>query len=163
MRFARLLIIAMTVLSLPHATFAETMGGLSVIFPITAAKVSSRFGMRAHPVLHYSRHHNGLDLAAPQNSLVRSILAGEVIYSGKLGAYGNLISIKHANGSISMYGHLNNSEVAVGQLVTAGQVIGHVGSTGLATGPHLHFEWRQGGKAIDPIKVFPQISAQAQG
>lgn len=163
MRVTRFLLVILAACSVLQPAHAETVGGLSVIFPITAARVSSTFGMRNHPILHYSRHHNGLDLAAPQNSLVRSILAGEVIYSGKFGAYGNLISVKHPNGSVSMYGHLNSSAVTVGQQVTAGQVIGHVGSTGLATGPHLHFEWRQDGKAIDPLKVFPQIVATAQG
>ena len=160
--FQRIIVFGLAV-SLPLAANADSFNVLPIVFPITASRISSVFGMRKHPILRHVRHHSGVDLAAPKNSLVRSILEGQVVYAGTLGGFGKLVTVKHGNGYTSMYGHLTDYTVEVGQNITAGQVVGHVGSTGLATGPHLHFEWRKDGKALNPLKVFPELVARAEG
>jgi murein DD-endopeptidase MepM/ murein hydrolase activator NlpD len=135
----------------------------SIVFPLMSPKISSKFGSRKHPVYRHVRHHSGVDLAAPKNSHVRAVASGQVIYASKHGGYGNLISLQHADGYTSLYGHLNEIHVSVGDNIVAGEVIGTVGATGIATGPHLHFEWLYHGKALDPLKVFPALASKAQG
>jgi len=134
-----------------------------VVFPLMAPRVSSKFGPRKHPVKKVHRHHNGIDLAAPKNAHVRAVTAGTVVFADTYAGYGKLVTIKHKGGFVSLYGHLRDIRVDPGQIVNAGDIIGRVGSTGLATGPHLHFEWRKNGKSIDPIKVFPNLAADAAG
>ena len=150
-------------LLIPTIISAENNAEDATVFPIMETSISSKFGKRKHPVLKRTRHHKGIDLRAPHNSHVRSIKNGKVIFAGTFKGYGKLISILHKNGYTSMYGHLNEILVNVGQVVTAGQLIGRVGETGLATGPHLHFEWRKDGKAIDPMLAFPFIAMDAEG
>ncbi len=77
--------------------------------------------------------------------------------------YGKLITIQHENGCVSMYGHLNEFRVNIGQKVAAGEIIGRLGSTGMSTGPHLHFEWRKNGVAVDPLVEFPDLAKDADG
>ncbi len=135
----------------------------SVVFPILNPRLSSKFGSRRHPIKHTKRHHNGVDLAAPENSHVRAIASGRVIFAGVYSGYGKLVSIDHGGGYVSMYGHLREIRINIGEKVKAGDLIGRVGSTGLATGPHLHFEWRKNGKPLDPLKAFPFFTAEAKG
>lgn len=142
---------------------AQSAEGLSVVFPLVAPRISGTFGFRKHPVYKSTKHHSGVDLAAPKNRHVRSVLAGTVVFAGSYGGYGKLVSVKHRDGYLSMYGHLNEILVNVGESVKAGNVIGRVGSTGISTGPHLHFEWRRNGKVIDPATVLPYISAPTAG
>lgn len=117
--------------------------------------ISSHFGERFHPVLGKVRHHNGVDIACASGSEVRAVLPGKVIWAGWSGGYGNLIKIRHT-GEIteSRYGHLSQLLVSSGQSIKSGDLIGLSGKTGLATGPHLHFELFQKGFLIDPEKIM---------
>lgn len=113
--------------------------------------VSSTFGPRTNPISGEHQEHQGLDLAAPEGSPVAAAKSGVVSFAGERGGYGNLVVIEHADGTSTRYGHLSQIQVGEGQRVTAGQVVGLVGSTGDSTGPHLHFELRDAkGQAIDP-------------
>lgn len=135
----------------------------AVVFPVLSTRLTSKFGMRRHPITKGIRHHDGIDLAAPTGTDVRAIRDGIVVFTGRYQGYGNLVTIKHADGYTSLYGHLRKFSVKTGQHVCAGQLLGEVGSTGIATGPHLHFEWRQNNKSLDPIKIFPGFTASAKG
>lgn len=121
--------------------------------PLDYIRISSYFGMRFHPILKVWRPHHGVDYAAPYGTPVQSIGDGRVIYAGWRGGYGKYVAIKHPNGYISGYGHLSKIFVKVGQKVKQGQIIGKVGSTGLSTGPHLHFEIKYGNRFINPLKL----------
>jgi murein DD-endopeptidase MepM/ murein hydrolase activator NlpD len=112
--------------------------------------VSSGFGIRHHPVTGEKHFHGGVDIAASAGTEVRAPSSGTVSFSGTANGYGNLVEIDHGDGTVSRYGHNAANFVTVGDQVKAGQVIAIVGSTGTATGAHLHFEVRQGGKPIDP-------------
>lgn len=115
-----------------------------------AARISSHFSRsRLHPVLKTRRPHLGVDYAAPTGTPVQAIAAGTVTFSGRSGGAGNLIKLRHANGFESYYLHLSRREVKAGQKVEQGQQIGRVGSTGLATGPHLDFRMRKNGKYLN--------------
>lgn len=121
--------------------------------PVSGGYISSSFGQREdHPVLGYvpGRHHDGYDFAVPAGSPVRATMEGEVVSAGWQGGYGNAVVIKHPNGYETLYGHAEALLVAKGQRVEAGDVIARVGSTGLSTGPHLHYELRKDGLAVDP-------------
>ncbi|MBI5521250.1 MAG: peptidoglycan DD-metalloendopeptidase family protein [Desulfarculus sp.] len=113
--------------------------------------VSSTFGEREHPITGEERAHNGLDLAAPAGTPVSAAKAGVVSFAGAAGDYGNLVIVDHPGGGSTYYAHLQSTGVKAGQALKQGQDLGKVGSTGLATGPHLHFEVRDGlGQAVDP-------------
>jgi murein DD-endopeptidase MepM/ murein hydrolase activator NlpD len=147
----------------PAQLLAEQIAIGSFVFPILAPRVSSKYGKRVHPILKYSRHHSGVDLAVPPNSHVRSVAGGTVIYADTHGGFGKLVTVLHADGYSSLYAHLDEIRVNAGQKIEAGQVIGRVGDTGRASGPHLHFEWRQEGNPINPLEVFPNLAEDAQG
>jgi len=151
--------------AIPVSASDSLRGDISdvIVFPLQTPRLSSTYGMRRHPIRKIARHHSGVDLAAPKKSHVRSIAEGYVIFSGTLPGYGKTVSIRHSDQHVSLYGHLNSMSVKVGQRIPAGKVIGRVGSTGMATGPHLHFEWRQDGKAINPLKFFPNLTKKPQG
>jgi murein DD-endopeptidase MepM/ murein hydrolase activator NlpD len=134
-----------------------------VVFPVLAPRLSSGYGPRNHPIRKMVRHHKGVDLAAPTQSHVRSIAEGLVVFAGELPGYGKVVTIKHDGDYISLYGHLDSYTAIVGQKLPAGTIIGRVGSTGMATGPHLHFEWRKGNKSIDPLEVFPDLASEPVG
>ena len=112
--------------------------------------VSSTFGMRHDPITGGKRFHGGVDIAAPAGTEVKAPGGGKVTFSGTAKGYGNLVEIDHGDGTVSRYGHNAVNLVAAGDEVKAGQAIAIVGSTGRATGAHLHFEVRQGGRPIDP-------------
>jgi len=113
--------------------------------------LTSRFGARAAPLAGASRLHPGLDLAAPYGSAVVARSPGLVIAAGWAGGYGNCVVIDHGGGVQTRYGHLSRIAVRVGQHVDPGALLGAVGSTGLSTGPHLHYEVRVNGAAINPL------------
>lgn len=119
--------------------------------PLVSARVSSQFGMRRHPLLGAMRNHSGVDLAAPQGTPVYAPAAGIVGAAQWQGGYGLLVALEHAGGMETRYGHLFQITVVPGQSVAAGEVIGYVGSTGLSTGPHLHYEVRIHGAVINPL------------
>lgn len=145
------------------AALPSILGSSPIVFPLLSPKLSSGYGNRNHPVAHYVRHHNGVDLAAPKHTHVRAVLQGTVVFADNYAGYGKLVTVEHADGFVSLYGHLSEIRVNPGQKVAAGKILGLVGSTGLATGPHLHFEWRRNGKAIDPLEVFPAIAETPEG
>jgi len=124
--------------------------------PLEFSRVSSRFNLyRRHPILNRMRAHRGVDYAAPIGTPVRAAGGGRVAFVGVKGGYGNVIEIIHPGGVRTVYGHLSRFSrgLRAGTVVEQGRVIGHVGMTGLATGPHLHYEYLQNGVHKDPQKV----------
>ena len=122
--------------------------------PLRFTRVSSGFSSgRFHPILHQTRAHNGTDLAANYGAPVRAIGHGTVITAGFQGGYGNLVVIRHANGYTSYYGHLSRLLVRSGARVSQSDLVGLVGSTGLATGPHLHYGIMKNGAWADPMRI----------
>ena len=132
----------------------DAKGVLPDLSPVSFSRVSSRFGARYHPILRAVRAHNGIDLAAPAGTAIRATRTGLVAKADWHGGYGLLVSLKHADGVETQYGHMSRLAVKAGQTVQRGQVIGYVGSTGMSTGPHLHYEVRVNGRAIDPAKAI---------
>lgn len=123
--------------------------------PISGARISSLFGRRRHPILGYSKKHRGVDFAAPQGTPIVAAGNGQITQMGVLGGYGKCMTIRHLDGIKTRYAHMSkfNSHLKVGAKVKQGQVIGKVGKTGMATGPHLHFEVIHNGIAVSPMKV----------
>ncbi|MEE2903312.1 MAG: M23 family metallopeptidase [Myxococcota bacterium] len=123
--------------------------------PIQFASITSRFGMRRHPVLKYRRAHRGVDYGAPRGTAIWAIGDGVVRKAGRGGGYGNVVYLRHANGFETRYAHLKSFArgIRAGKRVSQKQVIGYVGSTGLATGPHLHFETLKHGRHVNPLRV----------
>lgn len=118
--------------------------------PLTNAALTSSYGVRNHPVLGARRMHSGLDLASPTGTAVYATADGYVGRAGYVGAYGNLVELEHGTSIQTRYAHLSSLLVKPGQRVTKGQLIGRVGSTGRSTGPHLHYEVRMDGAALNP-------------
>jgi murein DD-endopeptidase MepM/ murein hydrolase activator NlpD len=124
--------------------------------PVDFTRVSSRFNTaRAHPILNRIRAHQGVDYAAPMGTPVRAAGDGRIRFAGRKGGYGNLVEIEHSRSVVTVYGHLArfSKETRVGAPVTQGTVIAYVGMTGLATGPHLHYEYRVNGVFKNPQTV----------
>jgi murein DD-endopeptidase MepM/ murein hydrolase activator NlpD len=115
------------------------------------AEITSSFGWRIHPILGYSRFHSGIDFGADYGSTIRAADRGVVIFAGWYGGYGYAVVINHGEGISTLYGHTSKLYVAEGQTVQPGDAIASVGSTGLSTGPHLHFEVRKDGEPVDPL------------
>ena len=115
--------------------------------------ITSYFGNRYHPILHFTRFHAGLDIGAGWGSPIVAAADGQVIGAGWSGGYGREVQIAHAGSLSSIYGHMSQIVAQPGSYVRAGQLIGYVGSSGLSTGPHLHFEVRQGGQPVNPLGV----------
>jgi murein DD-endopeptidase MepM/ murein hydrolase activator NlpD len=126
------------------------IGSGQVSFPVQAA-ITSEFGYRMHPILGYMKFHSGLDFGADYGEVVRSAAPGYVIFAGWYGGYGNTVIIDHGNNVTTLYAHADGLYVEEGQQVQRGQPISLVGSTGLSTGPHLHFELRSNGEPVDPL------------
>lgn len=119
--------------------------------PVASRAVTSGFGMRWHPMLGGMRAHHGVDLAAPTGSPVVATADGTVSTASWAGGYGLLVALDHGGGRQTRYGHLSRLNVAAGQAVRRGEIIGFVGSTGRSTGPHLHYETRVNGHAVNPL------------
>ncbi len=115
--------------------------------------ISSRFGMRRHPILGYRRMHSGMDFRARHGTPIVAVTDGRVQSAGRAGGCGNAVRLDHGGGLATRYCHMSRMAVRTGQQVRRGQVIGYVGSTGLSTGPHLHYEMYRGGRAINPASV----------
>jgi murein DD-endopeptidase MepM/ murein hydrolase activator NlpD len=127
--------------------------------PMEFSRISSGFKMRFHPVLKTWRAHLGVDYAAPTGTSVRTVGDGVVSFAGVQSGFGNVVFIEHQQGHTTVYAHLSRIGVERGQRVTQGQHIGAVGSTGWATGPHLHFEFRVNGDHQDPMKIARQSTS----
>jgi murein DD-endopeptidase MepM/ murein hydrolase activator NlpD len=118
--------------------------------PVPGGIVSS-FGMRYHPILHRSRLHAGVDLSGSTGTTIVAAASGVVVFSGTMGGYGNVVVVDHGGGISTLYAHCSARLVGEGQSVSQGQAIARVGATGLATGPHLHFEVRKNGSPVNPV------------
>jgi murein DD-endopeptidase MepM/ murein hydrolase activator NlpD len=129
----------------------EKRGGMTL--PVSGARLTSGFGMRFHPLLGYTRLHRGVDYGAVYGSPIHAVTDGLVNFAGGAGGYGRQVRIAHAGGLGTSYSHMSRIIVSPGTRVRQGQVIGYVGSSGLSTGPHLHFEVYRNGQVIDPRKV----------
>lgn len=138
----------------------ESKGALSR--PVNGA-VTSGFGMRRHPILGYKRMHSGLDFKAGHGTPIYAVSDGTVVLAGRKGGYGNFVQINHGGGLGSGYGHMSRFAVSSGSRVRRGQIIGYVGSTGLSTGPHLHYELYRSGHAVNPMSVKFTQRAQLSG
>ena len=115
-------------------------------------KITSGFGMRVHPVTGERKGHTGVDYAAPTGTPVYTVGAGKVDFAGTKTGYGKIVIVRHRNPAIeTRYAHLSRIDVKQGDTVSAGDLVGAIGSTGVATGPHLHFEWRIDGEAVNPV------------
>lgn len=129
-----------------------------------AGRITSNFGMRRHPILGFTRMHAGVDFGARHGSPIYAVSDGVIAYAGRHGGHGNYVRINHGSGLATGYAHMSRIAVGNGSPVRAGQVIGYVGSTGLSTGPHLHFEAYQNGRTVNPMSIRfvsrPQIDGQ---
>ncbi|WP_424955183.1 peptidoglycan DD-metalloendopeptidase family protein [Hydrogenophaga pseudoflava] len=121
--------------------------------PLEFSRVSSGYGMRFHPISGKQKAHLGVDYAAPTGTPVRTIADGVVTFAGWQRGYGNTIEVRHRDNQTTLFGHLSRIDVRAGQKVAQGEFIGAVGSTGLSTGPHLHFEFRDNGVHQDPLAI----------
>ena len=128
--------------------------------PMEFSRVTSGFAMRLHPLQHSWRKHNGVDYGAPSGTPVRSVGDGMVEFAGRQNGYGNVVQLRHSNDRSTLYAHLSRIDVRQGQHVEQGQRIGSVGSTGWATGPHLHFEFLVAGQHQDPLRIAKAAEAQ---
>ncbi len=137
---------------------ASALGGELGIGPVVRplpGEVGSAHGPRHHPIHGDLRMHHGVDIGAPTGTPIHAFAAGTVTHVGPRGGYGNLVIVEHPGGLETRYAHQSAMDVVVGQRVEAGQVVGRVGATGTATGPHLHFELRRDGTSIDPAPYLP--------
>ena len=116
--------------------------------------MTSPFGMRMHPLLGRLAIHTGIDLRGDVGVPVRAMATGKVTIAGRQGGYGNMVEISHGNGLATRFGHLSEISVKIGQVVRIGELVGRIGSTGRSTGPHLHYETRVNGEAVDPQKFL---------
>jgi len=134
-----------------HETTGEADTEASTAWTLPAeGRLSSAFGKRADPFTESTRFHRGIDIAAPAGTPIRAAQSGTVVFSGHLGGYGNTIILEHAGGYRTLYGHASRNLVKEGELISAEQVIGEVGSSGRSTGTHLHFELQKSGERLDP-------------
>jgi murein DD-endopeptidase MepM/ murein hydrolase activator NlpD len=135
--------------------------------PVDGYRLSSSFGMRNHPVTGGRRAHQGLDLAVKTGTPIRAAADGVVEKANWFGAYGLYVALDHGGSMETRYGHMSRLNVAPGQRVRQGEIIGYVGSTGRSTGPHLHYEVRIAGRAVDPTPYMrmtePAVTYAALG
>jgi murein DD-endopeptidase MepM/ murein hydrolase activator NlpD len=130
-----------------------TMSGGGAMRRPVPGRVTSGFGERFHPILGYERLHKGVDLHAAMGAPIVAAADGKVVSAGWRGGYGREVAIAHAGGIQTLYGHMSRIAAHSGQMVRQGEVIGYVGSSGLATGPHLHYEVLKNGRPVNPLSV----------
>jgi murein DD-endopeptidase MepM/ murein hydrolase activator NlpD len=140
--------------------FGKAIRSLLLRTPLDTVRITSSFGMREHPILGYTRMHMGIDFGAPTGTPVYAAGDGVVEKAGWAGGYGRWLQIKHSGGLETGYGHLSRWAVKQGQHVHQGQVVAYVGSTGMSTGPHLHYEIMVGGQKVNPshFKAPPTVA-----
>lgn len=138
----------------------QRLASMPAIMPVAKnrCKLVSGFGSRYHPILHYRRMHTGVDFAAPKGTPIYASADGTVTTAGRdgkgLSGYGITVVVNHGYGFQTLYAHMNDVKVKSGQKVKRGELIGHVGSTGLSQGPHLHYEVIQNGTKVNPVFYF---------
>jgi murein DD-endopeptidase MepM/ murein hydrolase activator NlpD len=139
-------------------------GAQAMRMPVNG-RLTSGFGERFHPILGYERFHAGLDLAAPAGTPIVAAADGKVVSAGWAGGYGRMVAVVHSGGIETKYGHMSRIAAYVGEAVHRGDVIGYVGSSGLSTGPHLHFEVMKNGRPVNPqsVKAIAGGPGQLQG
>ncbi|MEY2952642.1 MAG: hypothetical protein RLZZ401_729 [Pseudomonadota bacterium] len=142
-----------------YTPLGESMRRAYLASPLEFSRVSSGFKMRFHPILQTWRAHLGVDYAAPSGTSVRTVADGVVDFAGVQNGFGNVVIVQHRNTHSTVYAHLSRIQVRKGQSVSQGQNVGAVGSTGWATGPHLHFEFRVNGHHQDPMTLARQSDA----
>lgn len=118
-------------------------------------RISSGYGRRIHPIYRVRKMHTGIDIAASTGTAIRAVAPGKVVHAARWGGYGNCVIIDHGGDLATLYAHCSRFAVNDGDDVKQGEIIGYVGSTGLATGPHLHFEVRRDGRHVDPMPLLP--------
>ncbi|MDJ0708122.1 MAG: peptidoglycan DD-metalloendopeptidase family protein [Leptolyngbyaceae cyanobacterium MO_188.B28] len=133
---------------------AEGIRGTGQMIYPTGGRITSRYGTRVHPILGYRRFHAGVDFGASHGTTIRAADSGTVIFAGWYGGYGRSAIIDHGGGLTTLYAHTSRLNVREGQGVQQGQSIAAVGSTGLSTGPHLHFEVRSNGRPVNPMNYL---------
>lgn len=134
--------------------------GPGMLLPVNG-RITSSYGQRFHPILGYARMHAGVDFGARWGSPIVATAAGVVSYAGYHGGHGNYVRLDHGGGLGTGYGHMSRIAVGPGERVSAGEVIGYVGSTGLSTGPHLHYEMYRGGRTVNPLgTAFATVTRQ---
>jgi len=130
-----------------------------LLMPVVG-RISSNFGARRHPILGYTRMHGGVDFAAPHGAPIYAVGDAVVSFAGWGGGHGNHVKLDHGGGFGTGYSHMSRIAVSPGARVRAGQIIGYVGSTGLSTGPHLHYELYKNGVKVNPLSVRFTVSNQ---
>ncbi|MBO8127069.1 MAG: peptidoglycan DD-metalloendopeptidase family protein [Firmicutes bacterium] len=133
----------------------DQTGKVRLTWPVRG-QVTAEYGWRVHPIDKVKRFHEGIDIEAAQGTPIKAAAAGRVALSGWVGGYGYTVILEHADGFSTVYAHASKLLVQAGDLVQAGQTIAEVGSTGLSTGPHLHFEVRRSGQAVDPREYLKE-------
>ena len=141
------------------STSSETTQSARFFAPVNG-RMTSGYGMRRHPILGYARMHAGIDFGAAWGSPIFAVSDGVVSYAGRHGGHGNYVRLEHGGGLGTGYGHMSRIAASPGMRVRAGQVIGYVGSTGMSTGPHLHYEVYRGGATINPLSVSFTVKTQ---
>ncbi|HZS49143.1 MAG TPA: peptidoglycan DD-metalloendopeptidase family protein [Blastocatellia bacterium] len=141
-----------------NTTASNSIDGMQA--PLDTGRISSGFGMRVDPITGQHKYHEGIDIAAPAGTDIHAADAGQVVFAGKQGGYGNTVIIQHSNGLRTRYAHAESLTVREGDTVEAGQIVGRVGSTGRSTGSHLHFEVIQkDGQRLNPGKFLAKVIA----
>lgn len=143
----------------------STVGTGNLVWPSYCTYITSRQGPRTHPITGEYKNHGGTDIGASYGSAIYAADSGTVVRSadGWNGGWGNYVMIDHGNGMQTLYAHMSSRAVSVGQTVSRGQTIGYVGSTGMSTGPHLHFEMYINGSRVDPQTRYPGVSFSYSG
>lgn len=145
---------------------AERAQGFLLTLPVQGARISSYFSKRRyHPILKKWKAHLGVDLAVRRGTPIHAAGSGKIIRAAYTGAYGNLVKIRHSDGYETRYAHMKSFRKGIryGRYIKKGEVIGYVGTTGRSTGPHLHFELRKNGKALDPLQVVQVAKKKLYG
>ena len=132
----------------------------AAVYAPVAGRLTSGYGLRRHPILGYTRMHAGVDFGASYGSPIFAVSDGTVSFAGRHGGHGNYVRLEHGGALGTGYGHMSRIAVSPGDRVQAGQVIGYVGSSGLSTGPHLHYEVYQNGRTVDPLAVRFTVNTQ---
>ena len=144
--------------SLDGTTTTKSSVSIPSLMPVDGVHLSSDYGLRTHPVLGGRRQHKGVDLAGPVGTPIHAAADGVVSRADWFSSYGLFVSLEHGGSLQTRYGHMSRLNVAAGQRIHKGDVIGYIGTTGRSTGPHLHYEVRIAGAAVNPV---PYLQAGA--